>query len=93
MARKLLANAQIHLRIEGHTSSNGSNGYNRRLSGSRAAAVRTYLINKGVAHNRLTSKGFGEDRLLVKPEKTEQDREVNRRVEFTITRGQQECPE
>ena len=39
MARKLLANAQIHLRIEGHTSSNGSNGYNRRLSGSRAAAV------------------------------------------------------
>jgi cysteine-rich repeat protein len=93
VARKLLANPEVHLLIEGHTSSEGAANYNRRLSGTRAAAVRKYLIDKGVAQNRLESKGVGEDKLLIPDDKTEEQREINRRVEFTITKGKPECPE
>ncbi len=93
VVRKLLAAPEVYLLIEGHTSSEGAANYNRRLSGTRAAAVRKYLIDKGVPQARLESKGIGEDRLLVPSDTTEEQREINRRVEFTITRGQPECPE
>jgi uncharacterized protein (TIGR03382 family) len=93
VVRKLLANPEVHLLIEGHTSSEGSARGNQRLSGIRAEAVRKYLVEKGVAANRLASRGFGESKLLVNPDDTEEKRETNRRVEFTITRGRPECPE
>jgi hypothetical protein len=45
-----------------------------------------HMIDKGhVKPSRLQSEGYGEDRPLVVPEKTEADREKNRRVEFRIT--------
>jgi uncharacterized protein (TIGR03382 family) len=91
--RKLLANPEVHLLIEGHTSSEGSTRSNRRLSSVRAEAVLNYLIGKGVDRKRLDSKGFGESKLLVSPDDAEEQREVNRRVEFTITRGRPQCPE
>jgi uncharacterized protein (TIGR03382 family) len=93
VVRKLLAAPEVHLLIEGHTSSEGAANYNRRLSGVRAAAVRKYLIEKGVPQARLDSKGVGEDRLLVPNDATEEQKEKNRRVEFTITKGKPECPE
>lgn len=93
VVRKLLTAPEVHLLIEGHTSSEGAANYNRRLSGTRAAAVRKYLIDKGVPQARLDSKGVGEDRLLVPNDTTEEQKEKNRRVEFTITKGQPECPE
>jgi cysteine-rich repeat protein len=93
VVRKLLANPAVHLFIEGHTSSEGSARHNRRLSGVRAAAVRKYLVEKGVAQGRLDSKGFGEDKLLIPADDTEEQREINRRVEFVITKGKPECLE
>jgi outer membrane protein OmpA-like peptidoglycan-associated protein len=91
VVRQLEDRADVHLRIEGHTSSEGAAGYNKRLSGLRAAAVKNYLIERGVARNRLGSIGYGEERLLVTPDESDVDREKNRRVEFTITQGG-ECP-
>lgn len=87
VVRQLEDRADVHLRIEGHTSSEGKAAYNKRLSGLRAAAVRKYLIERGVAANRLGSIGYGAERLLVTPDTSEEDRERNRRVEFTITQG------
>ena len=52
----------------------------------RAKAVKTYLIEHGVEEERLVSKGFGETKPLVKPEKSEDDYEKNRRVEFIIVK-------
>mgnify|MGYP002725591255 CR=1 FL=1 len=46
--------------------------------------MRAYLIDQGIKPERLTAKGYGEDRLLVSPEKTEEDYKLNRRVEFNI---------
>lgn len=84
---KLQNRPDVHLSIEGHTSSEGGAPYNKRLSNLRAAAVLRYLVGHGIARARLTSKGLGEEQLLVNPDNTEEEREVNRRVEFRITRG------
>ena len=44
----------------GHTDRLGSNAYNQRLSERRAAAVKTYLVSKGVDANRVHTEGKGE---------------------------------
>ncbi len=44
----------------GHTDRLGSNAYNQRLSERRAAAVKTYLVSKGVDANRVYTEGKGE---------------------------------
>jgi OOP family OmpA-OmpF porin len=71
--------------IEGHASDEGDENYNLTLSKARAEAVRLYLLNKGVAADRLSATGFGESRPLVAND-TPANREKNRRVEFNITK-------
>jgi outer membrane protein OmpA-like peptidoglycan-associated protein len=78
------ANPQLkRLSIEGHTDSTGSDKYNQKLSDKRAAAVRTYLVEHGIAPERLVSKGWGEAKPLA-DNASEAGREQNRRVEFII---------
>jgi OOP family OmpA-OmpF porin len=74
----------LKVRIDGHTDSRGTAGYNRRLSDRRATTVRQYLISKGISKKRMSSRGFGEDKLLKKVETSEEDYFFNRRVEFVI---------
>jgi len=59
-----------------------SNDYN--LSVNRARAVQTFLIRNGIDPLRLSAKGFGGTQPLVSPERTEDDRTANRRVEIKI---------
>ncbi|MDP2342189.1 MAG: OmpA family protein [Deltaproteobacteria bacterium] len=104
----LAANPQIeHMRVEGHTDADGDDNYNFKLSDARAAAVRLYLITKGVEPARITSAGYGETRPITE-NKTAAGKEKNRRVEFVIldenadtagdateihgTKGQSEAP-
>lgn len=54
------------------------------LSVNRAKAVYDYLVANGIDTNRLSYKGFGNTKPLVYPEKSEQDRSLNRRVEIKI---------
>ena len=53
-------NPEYNLIIAGHTDSQGNDDFNMTLSDKRAAAVRQYLIDKGVSSDRLQSKGYGE---------------------------------
>ena len=69
--------------IEGHTDSRGDNAANKRLSQARAEAVMRYLVDKGVAADRLEARGFGEEKPLVK-ETADADRARNRRVDFRV---------
>lgn len=71
------------IQIEGHTDGEGTNAYNLRLSNQRAAAVRTYLVSRGVDEKRLVSKGFGEEKPVASND-TPEGREQNRRVEMRI---------
>ena len=77
------------IRIEGHTDDVGENAYNQQLSEDRAAAVRSYLLGKGVSSERLEAAGFGESKPLIGIEGKEGSRlkdaqDQNRRVEFVI---------
>jgi outer membrane protein OmpA-like peptidoglycan-associated protein len=77
-------NTQIKkILIEGHASSEGDHAHNLKLSDDRAKAVLTYLTEHGIAKDRLSSKGFGSSDPIA-DNNTEEGREKNRRVEFTI---------
>lgn len=73
----------LSLAIEGHTDSTGSAAYNRDLSERRAASVRAYLTEQGIARERTTSIGLGQD-LPVASNDTAAGRQQNRRVEIVI---------
>lgn len=70
--------------IAGHTDSVGKAAANKTLSQERADAVLKYLVDKGIAAERLKAIGHGQEKPLVSPEKTDEDRAKNRRVEFNI---------
>ena len=72
------------LEVSGHTSSPGSEASNQKLSERRAAAVKAYLVKKGIAANRIAAKGYGET-MPVADNKTAEGRAANRRVEIRYT--------
>ncbi|ADR20816.1 hypothetical protein MATR_15580 [Marivirga tractuosa] len=76
-------NPGIKIEIIGHTDSKGSDDYNLILSEGRAQAVMEYLLEKGIAQNRMTFKGLGET-APISSNNTDEGRAENRRVEFTI---------
>ncbi|MEM9919391.1 MAG: OmpA family protein [Bacteroidota bacterium] len=73
----------IKIAIHGHTDNVAPDAYNLRLSKARAQAVVDFLIDRGIAAERLRSQGFGEHQPLESNE-TKEGRAVNRRVEFKI---------
>jgi len=76
-------NPSVEIEIAGHTSSEGDDDYNLKLSKERAESIAAYLITKGIDKTRMTPVGYGEKFPKVE-EKTEDDRKLNRRVEFKI---------
>ncbi|MBS7786039.1 OmpA family protein [Flavobacterium sp. CYK-55] len=71
--------------IEGHTDSDGKDAANQKLSEERAAAVKNYLIENGIAASRLTSAGFGESK-PIDSNKTKAGKANNRRVEVKLVK-------
>lgn len=76
-------NPGIKIDIIGHTDSKGSDDYNLTLSEGRAQSVMEYLIEKGIAQERMTATGRGETDPRSSND-TDEGRAQNRRVEFTI---------
>ena len=70
-------------RIEGHTDSTGKKAKNITLSQNRADAVKIYLIQGGIASDRLESVGYGPEKPIAS-NKTKKGRELNRRVEINL---------
>jgi outer membrane protein OmpA-like peptidoglycan-associated protein len=84
ISEMLLDNPNLHMTIDGHTCSLGSDEYNLNLSERRANSIMNYLLAKGVLASNLDHHGYGESRPKV-PNTTEANRELNRRVEFQLT--------
>jgi outer membrane protein OmpA-like peptidoglycan-associated protein len=76
--------------VEGYTDSQGSRRFNERLSKERAESVRTYLISKGVAPDRIRAAGMGPDK-PVADNSSPEGRANNRRVEIVVD-GQGSAP-
>lgn len=74
---------QMRIEIIGHTDDQGSETYNQQLSENRAKAVVEYLVKHGIQEQRLSFKGMGKTQPLV-PNDSEDNRALNRRVEFKI---------
>ena len=73
----------LKIEIQGHTSSEGGYDYNMRLSNARAHTVVQWLVDHGVAAERLVPRGYGLTQPLF-PNDTEEHRQRNRRVQFRI---------
>ncbi|MFO7940681.1 MAG: OmpA family protein [Bacteroidales bacterium] len=76
-------NPSLKVEISGHTDNVGSDTYNQELSENRALSVFNYLLDKGIAKNRLTYKGYGESDPIATND-TEEGRAKNRRTEMKI---------
>jgi outer membrane protein OmpA-like peptidoglycan-associated protein len=76
--------APLKVSIEGHTDNVGKAASNKTLSEKRAAAVKAYLVKKGVSADRLSSVGFG-DTVPIADNKTAAGKASNRRVEFKVS--------
>ena len=61
-ARWLLENTNFDALIEGHTDEQGTREYNLALGARRANSVRDYLIDRGIAGNRLRIVTYGKER-------------------------------
>lgn len=69
--------------IAGHTDSVGNPSYNMNLSRDRANSVRNYLVNRGVASNRINVVAYGQTRPIA-DNNSDYGRQQNRRVELTV---------
>jgi outer membrane protein OmpA-like peptidoglycan-associated protein len=69
--------------IEGHTDNTGSNEGNVKLSQERADAIKTLLMSKGIAPERIVAKGYGSQYPQV-ANATPAGRQANRRVEIVV---------
>lgn len=76
-------NPTVSIRITGHTDNVGSDKANMTLSEGRAKAVRSEIIKRGIAAERIEAEGKGETEPIA-DNATEEGRAQNRRVEFTI---------
>lgn len=79
----LITTKNLSLKLAGHTDSQGSDGYNMKLSKDRAESVKAYLVSKGVNPSRIEATGYGETQ-PIDSNATEKGRQNNRRVEFTL---------
>jgi len=81
--RFLTENPNIKVEISGHTDNTGSAPHNLQLSQKRAQAVADHLVKNGIDIKRLKQVGYGSQKPL-KPNDSEENRQVNRRIEFKI---------
>ena len=83
VAQALQDNRNFRVQVDGNASSEGDDAHNQTLSEARASAVLDYLVSRGVAKDRLISKGFGSS-IPIATNTTSEGRVANRRVEFLV---------
>ncbi|MBN2682937.1 MAG: OmpA family protein [Bacteroidales bacterium] len=80
------SNIDVEIEIAGHTSDEGTDAYNQKLSQDRAESIVNYLVTKGISSKRLNPVGYGEKN-PVADNGTEEGRMLNRRVEIKILKN------
>lgn len=91
VVRMLNTYPNMVIELGAHTDSKGSDSYNMKLSDARAQSVVNYLVEKGIAPERLVAKGYGES-MPVEPNEINgkdnpEGREKNRRTEFKVLKN------
>ena len=86
VVKLLNENPKIEIEMSAHTDSRGTDEYNFKLSDNRARSVMDYIVSQGISSARITSHGYGESK-PVSSNDTDEGRQQNRRVEFTILKN------
>ena len=88
---KVCANLNEHPKdtviVEGHTSDTGTPAHNLALGLRRAEAVKAYMVEQGIAPDRIQTKSLGSSKPAV-PNDTPANRKLNSRVTFSYTFGE-----
>lgn len=89
LVQLLIDNPEIKIELGSHTDSIDDNSYNLQLSQRRAESAVRYIVQHGIAPDRLVAKGYGEERPIARntnPDGTDNPvgRQKNRRTEFKI---------
>ena len=88
LATTMKENPNMVVELSAHTDSRGTKLYNQRLSEKRAASARDYLIKKGIAPTRISTRGYGESQLRNHCDDrtpcSEQEHSFNRRTEVRV---------
>ncbi|MDH5608559.1 MAG: OmpA family protein [Cyclobacteriaceae bacterium] len=79
----MVENPSMRIELRGHTDNNGDPVLNYELSKERVDEIRNYMMARGIAYKRITGKGYGGNAPIA-PNDTEENRKLNRRVEFVI---------
>lgn len=82
-AEWLRANPDATVTIEGHCDERGTNEYNLALGDRRAESAKSFLVDLGIAPDRLTTISYGEER-PVDPRHNEEAWAKNRRAHFVV---------
>lgn len=80
----VLAYPSLHLAVEGHTDSVGSDDYNQNLSERRAESVRDYFVQQGISSATIEAHGYGKTEPIASND-TPEGRQQNRRVELVLS--------
>ena len=80
----VLAYPSLHVAVEGHTDSVGSDEYNQELSEHRAQSVRDYFVQQGIPAGTIEARGFGKSEPIATND-TSEGRQQNRRVELVLS--------
>ena len=83
LARDMAECGDFRIELGGHTDSQGSEGFNARLSQQRAEAVLAAMAGHGIPVRHMTAKGYGESQPIADND-SDAGREANRRIEFTL---------
>jgi outer membrane protein OmpA-like peptidoglycan-associated protein len=81
----LALNTAIHIEIQGHVFYSGSNNLaSQKMSEARAKRVMQYLLEYGIAKERMEAVGFGNTKPVHPKPKLANEEQVNRRVEILV---------
>ena len=83
LVKLMIDNPSLEIELGGHTDNRGDRNELYKLSSDRVEAVKVYLISKDISANRITGKGYGRSQPITK-NRTEEERKLNRRVEFKV---------
>jgi type IX secretion system PorP/SprF family membrane protein len=83
LSKALQDNPQLKIKLVGHTDNVGSDKFNLKLSIYRAEVIKTFIVEQGIAADRILADGRGM-REPLNANKNEEERALNRRVELTI---------
>lgn len=79
-------NPEIFIELGSHTDARADDAYNIDLSQRRAKSAVDYIIQHGIAAERIVAKGYGETKLIIQNATTEEQHQRNRRTEFKVLR-------